>query len=434
MDYGVTPNGFVVKPFVQTLNEKLDLARQLFGADVDLRSTSALRKLLDIVATEDNELWKSLERSYYAGFVSTASGDALDLLGEDVGTERGFLKSAGLVHFALSGEAPGRGYQLPRGTIVETDPPILRFRTTESLTLSSSHKQGSVAAEALEPGPDGNIPKNAVKRVNALYAAHYLSLGSAVIAAANDAPFAGGDAVADDETYRGRLLGRSRTLWTADAVLDAVRAVDGVRDCRLSDPLGGVDVSKSLFNLFAYGKRRFGQQRFLGTPYFFDVLVAPYPGFLWESDGGAIGVRRAVEAALEGVRPIGIFPNVRLADSVVVGIRANVLTRPGVSADGVTAALKDVFGRRLAGLGLGGSVVYAEVLCDCMNVSGVVDIQNVHLRRYPPLFGQIAFGDREPFLSEVIEADIGENLALSSTEVAVFVYDSGLIDLQVSEK
>ena len=47
-DYGVTPSGFVVKPFTEILNAKLARATELFGPDVDLRSTSALRKMLDV--------------------------------------------------------------------------------------------------------------------------------------------------------------------------------------------------------------------------------------------------------------------------------------------------------------------------------------------------------------------------------------------------
>ena len=49
--------------------------------------------------------------------------------------------------------------------------------------------------------------------------------------------------------------------------------------------------------------------------------------------------------------------------------------------------------------------VASEVLYDFMNVPGVVDVQNLHLRRYPPAFGAIVFGDRETFQSLAIEAE-----------------------------
>ena len=210
--------------------------------------------------------------------------------------------------------------------------------------------------------------------------------------------------------------------------------VDGVRDCRVSDPLGGVDVSLSIFDSFAFARRRFGQARFLGTPYFFDVLVAPQPGYAWETIGAVVGLHDQVAAAVDTVRPVGIFPNIRLADLVVIGVRANITTQPGIDLVAVGAALKGAFENRVAGLGLGGPVLASEVLRDFLNVSGVVDVQNLHLRRYPPTFGSIIFGDRAQFQGAAIEADIGANFSLTHNEIATFQYDSQLIDLQVSDR
>lgn len=433
-DNGVTPAGFVVKPFTEILNAKLDLARSLFGPDIDLRSTSALRKILDIASAEDQEHWKALEGAYYANFISTATGDALDPLGEDVGFQRENQKAIGQVTFTLAGEAPGRNYTLPIGTLVETATPVIRFRTTESATLSSAQKTATVTANAVLPGPSGNVASSAIVQIVPLYAAHYLSLGTATVEATNAAPFTGGEKLLDDETYRASLLRLPRNLFTVQAVRAAVLNVDGVRDCRVSDPLGGVDVSLSIFGTFVFDRRRFGQARFLGTPYFFDVLVAPQAGFAWETIGGVTGLRDAVAKAVDAVRPIGIFPNIRLANAVVVGVRANIITRPGMDAVAFSAALKGAFEQRVAGLGLGGAVLASEILRDFMNVAGVVDVQNLHLRRYPPTFGSIVFGDREQFQGAVIEADLGANLLLTSSEIATFRYDLQLIDLRVSDR
>lgn len=432
--YGVTASGFVVKPFAAILGEKLDLARSVFGADVDLRSTSALRKIIDIASAEDHELWKALEANYYANFVSTASGDALDLLGDDLGLQREEQHAQGSVTFTLSGGAPKRLYVMPVGTLVETSAPAVRFRTTEAVTLSLTQPSGTAGARAVLPGTLGNVAKAAIAAVNPVYAQHYLSLGSATVAVANAEPFRGGEAFADDETYRDRLLRLPRTLFTSQAVRAAVLNVDGVRDCRLSDPLGGVDVSRSIFQTFVFDRRRFGQARQLGSPYFFDIYVAPKPGYVWDSVGGTPGLKDAVAAAVDAVRPVGIFANVRPADSVVVGVRANVLIRPGMQAAAVESALRSVFAQRVAALGLGRGVLAAEVTRDFMNVSGVVDVQNLHLRRYPPAFGAIVFGDREAFEGAVIEAALGANLPLTTTEIATLRYDSQLVDLRVSDR
>ena len=47
-EFGVTKTGFIIKPFQDILDDKAARAREMFGDDVDLRSTSALRKILDI--------------------------------------------------------------------------------------------------------------------------------------------------------------------------------------------------------------------------------------------------------------------------------------------------------------------------------------------------------------------------------------------------
>ncbi|SRR6266542_3165095 len=432
-EVGVTQAGFEIKPFQDILNDKAARASEVFGADVDLRSTSALRKLLDITSAEDQELWKRMEGFYYSNFTSTASGDALDRLGEDVGVNRRFLNATGKIKLKLSGEAPGRLYNLPVGILVETDAPIQQFRTAKLVTLSSQNKEAEVDVVAASRGPAGNVVAGAINKINATFALR-LNLGGAQVAVKNDAPTTGGEIQEDDTPYRDLLLGRPRTLWTLEAVRSVVKAVDGVRDCRVFDPLGGVDVSLSIFKLFAFGGRLFGTQRFPGTPYFFDIMAALYPGLAWETEATVRGVRDDIEDAIREVRPISIFPNLRLANNVLVGIRARVLIKSGHDKSAVAAFIKEKLERRVNALGLGGAVLYSEVIRDCMEVAGVIDVQQLHLRRCPPLLATITFGRSERFQGQVIEMAVGENLPLLRDEIAIFEVDSRLIDLEVSDR
>jgi hypothetical protein len=217
-------------------------------------------------------------------------------------------------------------------------------------------------------------------------------------------------------------------------VTHAVKQVDGVRDCRVFDPLGGVDVSLSKFNEFRFGARLFGTQRLLGTPYFFDILVALQPGFPWESAGGAPGVREAIENAIRDVRPISIFPNLRQANNVLIGLRAKVLIKAGHDRNAVAASIKNRLETRVDSLTLGGGVLYSAVLRDCLEVTGVIDVQQLRLRRSPGQFSRFTFGSGQRFQSGVIEAAVGENLTLLPDEIAVFKIDAELIDLEVSDR
>jgi baseplate J-like protein len=432
-NFGITSDGFVLKPLQDILNHKGAHAREVFGDDVDLRSTSALRKILDISSAADLELWKQAEDFFYGSFLSTASGDSLDLLGDDLGLSRRFLRATGGVELTLSNETPGRVYNVPVGTVVQTNPPIKYFRTLTRVSLSSQTKKVSVDIEALAPGPDGNVAKLTINQLNAPLAQAKLSLGLAQITVSNPNATTGGDILEDDESYRNALLGRPRTLWTLEAVRSAVKSVEGVRDCRLSDPLGGVDVSQSKFKYFVFKRRKFGTQRQIGTPFFFDVLVAVLPGFHWESVPGLAGVKENVLKAIDEVRPISIFPNLQLANDVQVGIRARILIQPGHDGDAVTAAVKDQLEGRVNALGLGNAVLYSQVMCDCKEIVGALDVQQLHLRRFPPLMGSTTFGRSPRFRSDVIEVQVGENINLQPDEIAVFQVDSQLIDIQVSD-
>ncbi len=519
-DFGITPTGFVLKPLQAILNDKAALAQAVFGDDIDLRSTSSLRKILDISSAADLDLWKLAESLYYSSFLSTASGNALDLLGDDLGVPRDFLNAQATVQLTLqlppASQTPGRVYNIPSGTVVETDPIVLgtaatgtaaiasgsvtgvtistggsgypappgvtfiggggsgaaahavitggvvtsivvnngglgysnaptvlidpppiipaqRFRTLASVALSSQSPTTTVAVEAILTGPAGNVAAGAIDKINAAFAQARLSLGSAQVKVTNANPATGGEQPQADEDYRQVLIGRPRTLWTLEAVQGAVLAVDGVRDCRLSDPLGGVNVSQSKFNFFAFNRRLFGTERQIGTPFFFNILVAVQPGFLWEKRPGETGVQDLVQAVVDEVRPISIFPNLSLADNVQIGIRAIVVLQPGHDGDAVTAAIKDVLEAHVNALGLGNAVLYSQVMCDCKEVTGAADVQQLHLRRFPPVFSGITFGRSPRFGAAYIEMPVGENITLQPNEIAVFSVDSPLNDIQVSQ-
>jgi hypothetical protein len=317
--------------------------------------------------------------------------------------------------------------------LVETDAPV-HYRTLALVSLSSQTKEAEVQVEATSRGSSGNVAANEIKKLNSTFVQRNLNLGTAQVEVKNDLASAGGELLEDDVSYRDLLLGRPRTLWTIEAVRSVVKSVDGVRDCRLFDPFGGVDVSLSKFNFFLFGGRRFGTQRLLGTPYFFDILVATFPGFLWESEGPVSGVRDAVENAIREVRPISIFPNLRLANNVRVGLRANILIKSGHDRNAIVASIKENLERRVNTLGLGNAVLYSEVMCDTKDVAGVIDVQQLHLRRCPPLLATISFGKSERFQNEVIEMAVGENLPLLPDEIAVFEIDTRLIDLEVTDR
>src|SRR5690242_6122320 len=117
-DFGVTADGFVLKGFDAILADTRQRARDMWatlGLEADLTATSPLAKLIEATALEDAELWKRLQDFYYSGYVSTATGDSLDLLGDDVGRPRRELFATGTVTLTLTGGLAGRTHVLPEG-------------------------------------------------------------------------------------------------------------------------------------------------------------------------------------------------------------------------------------------------------------------------------------------------------------------------------
>jgi uncharacterized phage protein gp47/JayE len=436
--YGVTPAGFVTKPLGTILDEALERARQMFGADLDLRSSSPFRKILELCAAEDALLWMRLEDQYYANFIPTASGRQLDNLGYDLGLERRYLDSQGTVKFKLGGNPKdGCIYVIPLGTVVQTEGKV-QFRTTQRLALTKDSPEGEVPAIALRRGPAGNVNPNEINVINAEYMRRFFRLpapaGHVEVTVQNPSAFTGGDVLEDDLIFRRRLMDLPRTIWTAEALRQAALDVDGVRDCIVWDPYGGLDRTKHWYGSFKFKERMLTQERDLCSPYFFDLVVAPYLGAVWEGSGDLPGVRDDVEAALRDRRPISIFPNIIRACEVEIGVKAQVIVRHGFNQNAVLAEVRQRIGDYIFHLEMGDDVVASEVLCAMMDVPGVIDVRDLRLLRCPPRYGRVVFCKALEFQDETIEAGCGDNVILDTREIAVLKPDSDLFQLEVQAR
>ncbi len=433
-DFGVTEDGFVLKGFDAILGDAKQRARQMWatlGLEPDLTSTSPLLKLIEATAHEDAELWKRLEDFYYSAFVSTATGDTLDLLGDDVGLARRDTFATGTVTLTLSGGLPGRTYIVPEGTILLAPGLAQSFATLAAVELTADIPSLPVAVQAFTRGTVGDVVAGAITTIDPAYRAVYLAdFGPADVTVTNQQDLTGGDGREDDDAYRGRQLGISRSLWTAEAARQSVLDVDGVIDVLLSDPLGGVDVSQSFFNEFAFGERLFSAERRIGEPYQFDLVVAHDFRWPWQTTGTVPGVYERVQAVVDLVRPAGVHPNVIEADHIDVGVRARVIVEPGYDEAALAAAIQTRLAGALGDLRLGGNVLYSQVVRAIVEVTGVVDVQQLHLRRHPPAFGRITFG-AVPHQTTVVDAAVGQNLVMGPTELPVFRTDAELHDLEL---
>ncbi len=437
-EYGVTPAGFVTKPLGTILEESFARARQMFGADVDLRSSSPLRKILELCAAEEALLWMRLEDQYYANFIPTANGRQLDNLGYDLGLERRYLYSQGTVKFKLTGNPKdGCIYVIPLGTVVQTASKI-QFRTTQRVALTKESPEGEAPVIALRRGAAGNVNPNEISAINAEYVRRFFRFpppaGHVQVTVQNQLALTGGDALDDELTFRRRLIDLPRTIWTAEALRQAALDVDGVRDCIVWDPYGGLDRTKHWYGSFKFKERLLTQERDFCSPYFFDLVVAPQLGAVWEGSDDLPGVRDDVEAALRDRRPISIFPNILRACEVEIGVKAQVVVRHGFDQNAVLSEVKRRVGDYIFHLEMGDDVLASEVLCVMMDVPGVIDVRDLRLVRCPPRYGRVVFCKELEFQDKAIEASCGDNIVLDTREIAVFKPDSDLIQLEVQAR
>jgi uncharacterized phage protein gp47/JayE len=433
-EFGVTKDGFVLKGFDAILGDAKQRARQMWatlGLQPDLTSTSPLLKLIEAAAHEDAELWKRLEDFYYSAYVSTATGDSLDLLGDDVGLQRHELYATGRVTLTLTGGLAGRTYVVPEGTVLLAPGPGQSFTTMAVVELTADVPAQAVASQALTRGTVGDVPAGSITAIDPEYRAVYLAdFTPADVTVTNESDLTGGDGREDDNSYRGRQLGIARTVWTTEAARQAVLDVDGVVDVLLSDPLGGVDVSQSIFNEFSFGERLFSAERRIGEPYTFDMVVAHEFRWPWRTTGVVQGVYERVQEVVDRIRPAGVHPNIIEADHIDVGVRTRVVIERGSDEAALARAIRTRLASALGDLRLGGDVLYSQVVRTTVEVDGVVDVQRLHLRRHPAAFGRITFGE-VVFQTTVVDAAVGQNLVMGPTELPVFRDDSELHDLEL---
>ena len=151
VEYGVDDKtGFNRKGFEKIRESLENRAKSLWGEDIDLTSSSALRKLIDSSSLEIARLWDTAESIYSSSFLEEAYGQNLDRLGHLLGIYRNppTFASGDLLFEGEEGKTINSGFTVERIDGV-------KFETIESGTIDSEG-EAIIQAQCIRPGSIGN--------------------------------------------------------------------------------------------------------------------------------------------------------------------------------------------------------------------------------------------------------------------------------------
>jgi len=323
-DYGVTPTGFVRKPFTAILADYEARARATLGDDIDLQPHTPFYQMLESVAYESALIWDLLEDLYYSGYVDFATGDSLDHLVALLGIRRkAATRAEGTVLFSRS--AAGSIVTIPTGTRVATQDLALVYQTTQTADLTDLSV--SVPVIAVDPGAAGNVAPATITRL--------VDPISGVTSVTNvDATSGGADTETDPE-LRYRVITYSPSAkGTRYSIVAALTTLEGVQDVALDENFTACTITLTV----------------------------------------AGGDDAEIAATLEDTRPAGILATWQRPSPVSVAVTATVSRTPSADAPTVQDGVEAAVTAYLSGLPIGDDVIYSDLVRTVLGVDGVNDI------------------------------------------------------------
>lgn len=140
-DYGIKPEGFVVKTFDDAVAEMQADLQNEFSASVDLADEGPFGQLVKIVAEPVAEEWEAQHAAYSSFDRDAAEGAALDAIGALTGSTKRAATSSTLVAADGTGTiiATGtNGTALTSGRVASVDTTETLFETTAAATLATA--------------------------------------------------------------------------------------------------------------------------------------------------------------------------------------------------------------------------------------------------------------------------------------------------------
>jgi uncharacterized phage protein gp47/JayE len=206
--------------------------------ELDFSDGEPLRTIIEAIMEElDLQYWY-MGQIYENSFIDTAADDDLTNLVKIMGMERVPAQYAtGRVKFYR--ETPAASdYIIPIGTLVETlpniDGEIIRYETTESVTLLTGQTEVYANVQSVEPGLISNTIANKINVIND----PPIGIESVI----NTESIIGGEDEETDDNLKVRTIGKLEAsgLGTINAITNKLSGVAGVKSVKVLDMARGI--------------------------------------------------------------------------------------------------------------------------------------------------------------------------------------------------
>ena len=339
------------------------------------------RSMLEVVNKQLSDYYNVLDINQAMGFLSTAEGYFLDLIGNlfnmprlqagsSSATQADKAQRFYVTRGVLGDYIPG--LQIVSGTKVSTSDDSILFTVTETVSFAAGVTEVYVPIESDGTGTNYNVGKNALIKNN---------LGITDVYTVNDASLISGSNTEDDNNYRYRISNATLTAEKANetAIRIAALSVDGVADVILTP-----------------------YKRGIGS---YDVLVTPTEGI------ASATLITQVQTAIDSVQAYGVSGLAVAPTVVAVDIEVRVIFTDNVISTDQTKikeSVKVAIEKYTVSIPIGGEFVLNELRQQIMDVSPLIKdhvIMCYYFREQPHMLGNIKIAHDEMFYPNPASAE-----------------------------
>lgn len=352
------------KDYGELVNQSL--TRLLSRTDITNTTIGGItRSIIEVINLNIAEYYSILDINTTMGFISTAEGYFLDLIGQlfamsritpttAVNTTGTLAQKIYVTVGTLTSRIPGN--VIPQGTIISTPDGSIRFTVTSATTFAAGATEVFVPIMASGTGSQYNVGVNGLTRHN---------LGPADVYTTNTSVVVGGAGLESDDNFRYRII---------NASLSAERANEtAIRLAALSTP-GVADI---IIRPYSRG---------IGT---FTIIVIPVEGIANDN------LIAAVQTNINTVTAYGLSGVAIKPDVIPVDIEVRLVFVNGVTENTKTnlrSQVRTAISRYIVNIPIGNSFIMNELRQRIMDVSDSIKdhiITCYNFREQPVFMGNV---------------------------------------------